>query len=109
MSKHIGFPSDRLIFKIKVTKIDIRPTDFGQIADHTLVTPEGDILFWQASTHTVWLTEGESYTVKGTVKTHDVDEQGNPRTILLRVQEHREPERIPRVSVGLSRGAIRRR
>lgn len=107
MSKHIGFPSDRLTFKVKVTKVEIRPTDFGQIADHTMVTKEGDVLFWQASTHTVWLAEGGDYTIKGTVKTHDED-QGIPRTILLRVQEHHEPERIPRVSMGLSRGVRKR-
>jgi hypothetical protein len=109
MSKHIGFPSDRLIFKVKVLKVVIRQTDFGQLADHTMATPDGDILFWSASTNAPWLKEGELYTVKGTVKTHDADEDGTPRTILLRVAEHREPERIPRVSVGLARGAVRRR
>jgi hypothetical protein len=107
MSKHFGMPGERLVFNLTVQKVVIRETDFGPIADHTLSNEDGDIFFWQASTHTVWLTEGQQYTVKATVKTHD-SENDIKRTILLRVVQVYEPPRVPRVAVGLSRHIQRR-
>ena len=103
MSKHIGFPAERRIFTLTVTKVDIRNTEFGPVFDHTFITPDGDSLFWAASNGATRLVEGQTYTVKATIKTHDTDESGVKRTILLRVVEHYEPARIPRVSVGLRR------
>jgi len=103
MSNHVGFPGERETYHLTVNKVVIRETDFGPIADHTLISPEGNVFFWQASTHAVWLTEGQAYTVKATIKTHDVDENGVKRTILLRVVQHSEPVRIPRIAVGLAR------
>lgn len=109
MSKHIGFPAERLILPVTVHKVVVQETEFGPIAHHTLITPEGDVLLWAASTHATWLVEGQTYVVKATIKTHDTDEAGVKRTIVLRVVEHYEPPRVPRVSVGLSRGGPRRR
>ena len=103
MSKHIGFPAERRVFTVEVQKLVKKDTDFGPIGEHTMITPEGDVLFWVASTHAPWLPAGQTYTVKATIKTHDTDESGVKRTIVLRVSEHYEPARIPRVSVGLRR------
>jgi hypothetical protein len=102
MNKHVGFPSERLTFKVTIQNVVIRDTEFGTITDHTMVTPDGDVLFWQASTGAVCLNQGDSYTVKATIKTFDVFD-GVRRTIVLRVEEYREPQRIPRASIGLSR------
>ena len=99
MSKHIGFPAERSIFTVTVQKVKSRDTEFGPLGDHTLLTPEGDVLFWTASTHAKWLQEGQTYQVKATIRNHDTDESGVKRTIVLRVAEHIEPARIPRVSV----------
>ena len=103
MSNHVGFPAERRVFTVTVMKVTIRETEFGPIADHTFVTPEGDVMFWAATNSSVRLVEGQTYTVKATIKTHDVDDSGVKRTIVLRVVEHFEPARIPRVSVGLRR------
>lgn len=103
MSNHVGFPGDRTTYNLTVSKVVIRETDFGPIADHTLISPEGNVFLWQASTHAVWLTEGQAYTVKATIKTHETDGNGVKRTILLRVVQHFEPPRIPRMAVGLAR------
>jgi hypothetical protein len=102
MSNHVGFPGERETYHLTVNKVVIRETDFGPIADHTLISPEGNVFFWQASTHAVWLTEGQAYTVKATIKTHDILE-GVRITILLRVVQYLEPVRIPRIAVGLAR------
>lgn len=101
MNKHVGFPSERLTFKVTIQNVVIRDTEFGTITDHTMVTPDGDVLFWQASTGAVCLSQGESYTVKATIKTHDILE-GVMRTILLRVVQHVDPPRVPRISIGHS-------
>lgn len=42
-------------------------------------------------------------------KTHDIDENGTRRTIVLRVEQFHEPQRIARVAVGLARPGSRRR
>lgn len=106
MNKHIGYPSERLIFQVQVQKVVIRDTEFGPVTDHTLVTKDGDILFWQASTGAVCLTEGGTYTVKATIKTHDAIGEVR-RTIVLRVEEFREPPRTPRVCIGMPRHGAR--
>jgi len=103
MSKHIGFPAERRVFTLTVKKVTTRETEFGPIYDHDFITTDGDILFWAASNGAIRLVEGQTYTVKATIKTHDTDDSGAKRTILLRVVEHYEPARIPRVSVGLRR------
>ena len=107
ISNHIGFPAERRIFVLTVQKVVIRNTEFGPIADHTFVTPEWDVLFWAASNASTRLVEGQTYVVKATIKTHDVDDSGVKRTILLRVVEHFEPARIPRMAVGLIKGSRR--
>jgi hypothetical protein len=109
MNKHVGFPSERLTFKVTIQNVVIRDTEFGTITDHTMVTPDGDVLFWQASAGAVCLNQGDSYTVKATIKTHDIDEDGTRRTIVLRVEQFHEPQRIARVAVGLARPGSRRR
>lgn len=103
MSKHVGFPSERLVFHITVDKVVSKDTEFGPIGYHTMHTQDGDVLFWTASTHAQWLEVGKSYTVKATVKNHDVDEDGTKRTIVFRVMEYVEPVRVARVAVGLRR------
>jgi hypothetical protein len=74
-----------------------------------MVTNEGDVLYWAGTEGAGWLQEGQAYTIKATIKMHDRDEAGTLRTIVMRVMEYREPPRLPRVSVGLSRGGIRKR
>jgi hypothetical protein len=104
MSKHIGMPGERRQFNVTVQKAEIRDTEYGPACDHTMITPEGDILFWSASNHSTFLVAGQTYSVKATIKTHDLGEDGQPRTLLLRVMEYYEPPRRPLVAVGLSRG-----
>jgi hypothetical protein len=103
MSNHVGFPGERTTYQLTVKSVVVKETNFGPIADHILVSPEGNVFFWQASNNGVWLNEGQSYTVKATVKTHDADDSGVKRTILTRVSQVFEPPRVPRVAMGLSR------
>lgn len=109
MNKHIGVPGERLTLTVNVERIGVTSTNFGPVADHHMKTPDGDILFWAASSRSKWLTEGGTYTVRATVKNQDLDENGTPRTHLMRVEEHYEAPRVPRVAVGLSRGGHHRR
>ena len=102
MSKHIGLPGQRLVFTVTVLDVVSRDTPFGPLGDHTMRTPEGDILIWAASQRARWLEKGKTYSVKATIKTYD-EEDGVKRTILLRVDEYVEPDRMPRVAVGLRR------
>ena len=108
MSKHIGMPGERRTFNVTVVRAIVRETEFGPMCDHTFQTPEGDILYWEASTKATFLQEGCSYGIKATIKGHDKNEDGEHRTILTRVVEYYEPPRVPRVAVGLRRSAIRR-
>lgn len=106
MSKHVGLPGERAIHQLTVKSVVVKETDFGPIAEHTFISPEGDVFFWRASGNGVWLAEGQTYSVKATVKTHDTDESGVKRTILTRVSQVFEAPvapRIPKVAVGLSR------
>ena len=103
MSKHVGFPSGRLIFVVTIQKVKTKEDDFGQRAEHTMLTSEGDILFWDASKSGTWLQEGMTYRVKATIKTHIKDENGVPVTIVQRVEQNKEPERIPRIATGFRR------
>jgi len=105
-NKHVGYPGERLIFQVQVQQVVVRETEYGPVADHTLITKDGDILFWQASKGLVGLSEGETYTVKATIKTHDSIGDMR-RTIVLRVEEFREPPRMSRVCVGLPRHGAR--
>lgn len=109
MSKHVGFPSERLVFKVIVSRTVIKDTQYGKLCEHTMVTDDGNVLYWAATEGSGWLQEGQSYSVKATIKMHDRDEAGTLRTIVLRVVEYREPPRIPLMAVGLSRGGARRR
>ena len=109
MNKHIGVPGERLTLKVTVERIGITSTNFGPVADHYMTTLDGDLLFWAASSRSKWLSQGETYNVRATVKTQDRDENGTPRTHLMRVEEHYEAPRVPRLAVGLSRGGPRRR
>lgn len=110
MSKHLGMPGERRTFNVKVQSAEVRETAFGPMCDHTFVTEDGDILYWEASTKATFLQEGQEYGIKATIKGHDRNEEGEPRTVLTRVVEFYEQPRMPRVAVGLRRvGAIRRR
>lgn len=103
-SKHIGFPTDRLELVVEVLKIDLRYDEFGTLGDHTLLTEEGNLLFWTASKQSTWLEVGKTYRVRATVAMHDRDEDNCMRTIVMRVSERKTPvtpPRIPRVSIGL--------
>lgn len=103
MSKHIGYPGDRLILDIEVVSFDAVETDFGIVRHYNLRTPAGDMLFWKASRDSKQLQAGQSYKVKASVRGHDSDDSGGKRTIVSHVVEYKEPPRIPRVAVGTAR------
>jgi len=100
MSKHIGMLGERREFKITVLKATLKDTEYGPACDHTMITPEGDILFWEASNHGTFLTEGQQYCVKATISMHDRDDNRQLRTVLKRVSSYLEPERTPKVAIG---------
>ena len=103
MDKHVGTPGERLVLHLTVKTVTERETDYGVVRDHQMATPEGDLVFWTASSDAGWLAEGSTYTVKATIKGHNTDDQGRKTTVVTRVMPHHEPERIPRVSIGLRR------
>jgi len=102
MSKHVGLPGERMAFQLTVREVVVKETDFGPTAEHTFVSPEGDVFYWKASDNGAWLAEGQTYKVKATVKTHIVGDDGEKITILTRVSQVFEAPRVPRVAVGLS-------
>lgn len=102
MSKHIGYPGERMVLTVTVQSAVERETQYGPVCDHTLVTPEGNVLWWTTDSRSAWLTEGQTYTVKATIKMHNV-EGGVHRTVVLRVVEFHETPRTPRVAIGLRR------
>ena len=100
MSKHVGYPGDRLVLNIEVMAVVEEQTDFGPVYHYTLKTDAGDILFWKASRDTKKVPVGTTYRVKASIRNHDTDEAGVKRTIVSHVLEYKAPPRIPRIAVG---------
>ena len=105
MSKHVGFPGERLFFDIKVVKIKPRDTKFGTVLDFEFITNEGNVLIWTSKNIDEVFELEQEYVIKGTVKTHDKDDDNVARTILLRVVESVRPVRAPRISCGTRGGS----
>jgi hypothetical protein len=105
-SKHVGFPGERLVFTVTVQKVVIREHAFGQNAEHTMTTADGNLLWWNASGHGDWLEEGGTYTVKATVINHGKTPEGVEQTVVSHVSEFESPKRVPRVAIGLKRHSV---
>lgn len=102
LSKHVGFPKDRIAISVRVLDIKSVETEFGAIGIHEMVTPDGDILIWKASSKSQWLETGKDYRVRATIKDHHKSEDGRLSTSISHVrQAEEEPPRVPFVAVGL--------
>ena len=85
-NEHVGEIKKRQEFKVECVSVRCFDTDWGCSAHHKLVTEDNHLLVWFASGSSTWLKEGETYTVKATVKKHD-EYQGKKQTLINRVVE----------------------
>lgn len=82
---HVGTVGKREVFSnLRCFKVISRQTDFGPSYLNLFVDPAGNELVWK--TGTFCAEEGESYTLKGTVKEHK-EYNGAKQTILSRCVE----------------------
>ncbi len=81
-SEHVGELKKRQLFTVNVLSVIPIESQFGTIGLHKLITPEGDILTWFASSN--WLDEECSYSVKATVIEH-TEYRGTKQTKVNRV------------------------
>lgn len=69
-SNHVGSIGERITIKVTVLSIKDIPGDWGVSHLHRMQDAEGNVLVWFASAAP--LEVGSTYTIKGTVKAHDV-------------------------------------
>jgi hypothetical protein len=81
-SQHFGAVGKRETFKLTVTKKIAVDSQWGTMTIHKFVDESGNIATWFAS-RGAELTEGQTYTIKATVKEHK-EYQGAAETVLTR-------------------------
>jgi hypothetical protein len=81
-SKHVGEVKERREFNVTVKRIFEKDGDFGLTRIHHMLTDNNEYLVWFASSR--GLEEGQSYTVKATIKKHD-EFRGVKQTVVNRV------------------------
>lgn len=80
-SQHFGTVGKREVFKLTVSRIFDTETNFGVTHIHKFLDEQGNVGIWFASNKR--LVEGDTYQVKGTVKSHGVRD-GIKQTVLTR-------------------------
>ena len=90
MSEHIGNVGERSEFFVVVESVKVQDGKFGATAIHTMSDSANNKLVWFAKgSRENWLKAGSVYTVKATVKRHNVF-QGMNQTELQRVKVLKE-------------------
>jgi hypothetical protein len=92
-SHHIGNIGERLEMTLTCERIHEVESDYGCSGIHKLVDQDGNDLTWFASGSATWIDEGETVTVKATVKKHD-EFRGRKQTIVNRVKEVKVPATV---------------
>ena len=87
-SRHFGTVGERAVFTLTVEKVITLDGQFGTTYLHKFTDPQGNVAVWFSSSEK--LDEGETVTVKATVKRHD-QREGVAQTILTRVAEYVPP------------------
>jgi len=82
-SKHIGEIGKRYYLNVEVAKV-FTVGEFSQWGPsflHKMVTPEGNLVIWFASSEAEKLTPGQKYDVKATVKKHETRDDIKQTTV----------------------------
>ena len=84
---HLGTIGERLEFrKLKVESMRSYEGDYGVKTLVTFKDKDGNTLKWWAAANVDWLEEGDTVTIVGTIKKHDIY-KGYPQTVLSRVRK----------------------
>ena len=65
-----GKPGKMFNFVARVERKQTWDSDYGATYFHRMITPEGNVIVWKASTN-IGLEEGHTYELRGKVKAHD--------------------------------------
>lgn len=89
-SEHVGEAKQRMVFeKLKIEKISVYESQYGNKSWVKLVDPNGNVLTWRASsdvfddTRLGWVREGNTVTIKATVVEHE-EFRGEKQTVINR-------------------------
>ncbi len=88
-SRYFGTVGKREVYTVTVLNVIFRESDFGVTKIHKLITKDGNLATWFASSEA--LEQGKTYEVKATVKKHE-EFQGVQQTVVTRVAVVKELE-----------------
>lgn len=71
VNEHVGEIKERIELDVECTGISYTAGQYGTVCIHRMLTTDGKTLVWFANTGAK-MDKGDKYTIKGTVKKHDV-------------------------------------